>query len=215
LRHDGGTLRNPVAEVAVANVAVVKPGILTVSEARALLEAATPEFVPVIALGLFAGLRPEAEIWRLDWSHIDLDTREIDVQKSKNLASHRFVKISYNLAAWLAPHAKKKEPICLADEPYFRRMRETRERAAKRLEADGIDAEGLRQWSKDCLRHTFASMHYAAYKSATETAEQLGHAGNLRMFHRHYRNRVKEAEALAFWQIYPPSADVPFSVVAA
>ena len=202
-------LKNPVAQVDVATVELNKPGILTVPEAKALLEAAAPAFVSVIALGLFAGLRPESEIWRLDWHHIDFEGREIDIQKSKNVASHRFVKISDNLAAWLAPHAKKKGPLCLQDEPYFRRMRETRERAANKLEADGIEAENLRGWSADCLRHSFASAHYAAFKDASATAEQLGHGGNLRMFHRHYRGRLKEADALAFWQILPsgPSAD--------
>ena len=199
-------LRNPVAEVAVANVEVSKPGILTVPEAKALLEAATPDFVPVIALGLFAGLRPEAEIWRLDWGNIDLETREIDVQKSKNVASHRFVKISENLAAWLKSHAKRKGPLCLQDEPYFRRMRETRERAAKKLEVDELDAGNLREWPSDCLRHSFASYHYAMYKSASDSAEQLGHAGNLRMFHRHYRNRVRETDALAYWHLVPSAA---------
>jgi integrase len=93
--------------------------------------------------------------------------------------------------------------LTLEDEPYFRRMRETRDRAARKLEAAGIPAENLRDWPSDCLRHTFASCHYAAWKDAADTAEQLGHGGNLRMFFRHYRNRVKEAEALAFWQIYP------------
>jgi hypothetical protein len=86
-------MKNPVAGVDVATVKLEKPGIVTLEEAQALLEAATPEFVPVIALGLFAGLRPEAEIWRLDWKHIDLAENSIDVESSKNTASHRFVRI--------------------------------------------------------------------------------------------------------------------------
>jgi integrase len=185
------------------------------NEARALLEGATPEFVPIIALGLFAGLRPEAEVWRLDWSHIDLDAREIDVQKSKNLASYRFVKISDNLAAWLKPHAKKKGPLwLLQDEAFFRRMREIRERAAAKLEADGKDADNLREWPSDCLRHSFASYTYAL-KGAEYTAKELGHGGKLDLLHRRYGNRVRETEALAFWQILPASAAVPFSVEAA
>jgi hypothetical protein len=40
-----------------------------------MLEAATPDFLPVIALGLFAGLRPESEIWRLAWSNIGFEDR--------------------------------------------------------------------------------------------------------------------------------------------
>jgi integrase len=197
-------LRNPVTEVEVANVEVTKPGILTLEESRALLEAATPDFAPVIALGLFAGLRPESEIWRLRWHDIDLQERTIDVQKSKNVASHRFVRISDNLLAWLKPYAKKKGPLTLEDEPYFRRMRETRERAAAKLEKENKPADNLRDWPSDCLRHSYASCHYGAYKNATDTAEQLGHGGNLRIFFRHYRGRIREADALAFWQILPP-----------
>ncbi len=199
-------LKNPVPQVEVANVAVTKPGILSIDEARALLEAATSDFAPVIALGLFAGLRPEAEIWRMDWSHIDLDERTIDIQKSKNVASHRFVRISDNLLAWLKPHTKKKGPLTLEDEPYFRRMRETRERAALKLEKLHQPTDALRDWPSDCLRHTYASCHYAAFKNAADSAEQLGHGGNLRIFFRHYRNRIKEADALAFWQIFPPAS---------
>ncbi len=208
-------LKNPISDVEIANTEVSKPGILDLNEASALLEVATPDFVPVIALGLFAGLRPEAEIWRLDWSHIDLDAREIDVQKSKNLASYRFVKISDNLAAWLKPYAKKKGPLWpLQDEAFFRRMREIRERAAAKLEADGKDADNLRDWPSDCLRHSFASYLYAL-KGAEYTAKELGHGGKLDLLHRRYRNRVRETEALAFWQILPASAAVPFSVGAA
>jgi integrase/recombinase XerD len=196
-------MKNPVAHVEVANVKVEKPGILTVDEARALLQTANPDFVPVVALGLFAGLRPESEVWRLNWKNIDLEERVIDVENSKNTASHRFVRISDNLLAWLKPHAKKSGPLTLHDEPYFRRMRETRERAADRLDQAEIPADNLRDWPADCLRHTFASCHYAAFKNAADTAEQLGHGGNLRMFFRHYRGRVKQAEAQAFWQIVP------------
>jgi integrase/recombinase XerD len=199
-------MKNPVVDVEVANVKLEKPGILTIDEARALLESATPEFVPVIALGLFAGLRPEAEIWRLDWKNIDLEERVIDVENSKNTASHRFVKVSDNLLAWLKPYAKKSGPLTLHDEPYFRRMRETRERAALLLETQEIPADNLRDWPSDCLRHTFASCHYAAFKNAADTAEQLGHGGNLRMFFRHYRGRVKQPEAHAFWQILPAAS---------
>jgi len=208
-------LKNPISDVEIANTEVSKPGILDLNEASALLEVATPDFVPIIALGLFAGLRPEAEVWRLDWSHIDLDAREIDVQKSKNLASYRFIKISDNLAAWLKPHAKKKGPLWpLQDEAFFRRMREIRERAAAKLKADGKGADNLREWPSDCLRHSFASYTYAL-KGAEYTAKEIGHGGKLDLLHRRYRNRVRETEALAFWQILPASVAVPFSVGAA
>lgn len=201
-------LTNPIPDVEIANTEATKPGILDLNEVRALLEAATPDFIPIIALGLFAGLRPESEIWRLDWSHIDLAAREIDIQKSKNLASYRFVKISDNLAAWLKPHAKKRGALwALRDEAFFRRMREIRERAAAKLEADEKSAANLREWPSDCLRHSFASYTYAL-KGAEYTAKELGHGGKLDLLHRRYRNRVREADALAFWQILPSGTSV-------
>jgi integrase len=196
-------LRNPATETERATVNQEKPGILTVAEAKALLDTAEPDILTAIALGLFAGLRPEAEIWRLDWNQIDLKQKLIDVGKSKNVASHRFVKISKNLAAWLKPLAQAQGPVSPQQTVYFDRMRDLRGAAAKKLETAGVDAQNLRNWPSDCLRHSYASYHFGAFKKANETAEQLGHGGSLTMFYRHYRNRVKHTDALAFWKIVP------------
>ena len=197
-------LKNPVAEVDVASVDVGKPGILTVAEARALLECAAEEIVSCLALALFAGLRPQAEIFRLDWSAVDLDEKTIDITKSKNSAAHRFVKVQDNLLHWLKKHACKKGPVGPRGDAYYWRLQSARTVAAKKLEAQELEAQGLLGWPSDCMRHTYASAYYAAFKSAAETAEQLGHRGNLTMFYRHYRNRMKEADALAYWAIVPP-----------
>jgi integrase len=199
------SLRNPATETDRATIDRDKPGILTLLEAKALLKAATPEILPAIALGLFGGLRPEAEVWRLEWSQIDQGERLIDVTKSKNLASHRFVKISDNLADWLKPYAGKTGSVSPVESPYFDRVRDARQKAAEELGKANLDASNLRQWPSDCLRHTYASYHFGAFKNAHETAEQLGHGGSLTMFYRHYRNRVKESDALAFWNLRPAS----------
>jgi integrase len=45
-----------------------KPGILTAEECASLLSSCDEKILPAIALGIFAGLRPESEIRRLDWS---------------------------------------------------------------------------------------------------------------------------------------------------
>src|SRR5260221_12493818 len=49
------TLNNPALEIEQANVEVVKPGILSVPEAEALIQHAVPELVPALALGLWVG----------------------------------------------------------------------------------------------------------------------------------------------------------------
>jgi integrase len=197
------TLKNPAVETDRATVTQDKPGILTLPEVRALLKSAKPDILPSIAIGLFAGLRPEAEVWRLTWSQIDLKDRSIDVSKSKNLASHRFVKISDNLADWLKPHADKTGAVSPTERQYFREIVSARQKAVEELGKVEVDASNLRQWPSDCMRHTYASYHYGKQKNAHETAEQLGHGGNLTMFYRHYRNRVKESDATAFWEIRP------------
>jgi sarcosine oxidase delta subunit len=71
----------------------------------------------------------------------------------------------------------------------------------------------LENWGQDSLRHSYASYYYALNKNAHETAEQMGHVGGLRIFFRHYRNRVREEAAREFWAIRPaPSSRVVNSV---
>jgi hypothetical protein len=54
-----------------ASEQITKPGILTLPEAEALLRSTSADFVSAIAIGLFAGLRPEAELSHLDWQSIN------------------------------------------------------------------------------------------------------------------------------------------------
>src|SRR5919201_6530538 len=88
---------NPAERTAKAKERGGKIGILSVSEAARLLESTTPNVLPYIALGLFAGLR-RAEIEQLDWSDIDFESGLIEVKAEKSkTAQRRFVKIEPNL----------------------------------------------------------------------------------------------------------------------
>ena len=200
-------LKNPVAQIDVVSVENGKPSILSVPEARTLMASLEPELVPAVALALFAGLRPEAEIFAsdhpLDWRHIDLEERTVDIDKSKNVGSHRYVEIHDNLLAWLAPHARKSGVVCRVD--YYTRLRKVRQLAKETLREAGEPHMMLEEWPGDILRHSFASYHCAAFKDSRLTSQEMGHSGDLQIFNRHYRNRVKEHEGLAFWQIAPPS----------
>jgi integrase len=130
------------------------------------------------------------------------------VSKSKNVASDRFVTVSKNLTAWLRPHAKQTGPVSPTGDKYNYLLQRARGAATASAEKDGKPDEGIPQWPPDCLRHTFASMHYAHGKNAGETAQQLGHGQNLRTFIRHYKNRVKPVEAERFWTLVP-AVDTP------
>src|SRR5262245_20233007 len=91
-------VENPVLETAKAKEIEGTVGILSVAEMARLLEAADAELIPFIAIGAFDGLR-RAELERLDWSEVDLESRLITVQAVKaKSARRRFVKVRENLA---------------------------------------------------------------------------------------------------------------------
>ncbi len=188
----GYCLANPVKATGKAKEVDRPPGILTVAQAGHLLAHADAEMLPALAIGLFAGLRPESETWKLRWEHVDFESRLIDVAADRTkTAAARFVKMSDNLVEWLLPHRKEDGLVCpWTGDAYFTRLAKVR------------SAAGIKEWPSDALRHTYGSMHFAAFRNAGETSEQLGHA-DLKMLFRHYRERVKPMEALKFWEIRP------------
>jgi integrase len=98
----GYAFENPVSRVERVKVNGGEIEIFTPDEITRLMSAASPEFLPVLAVGAFAGLRT-AEIERLAWADIDLAGRIIKVGASKaKTASRRIVPICDTLAAWLA-----------------------------------------------------------------------------------------------------------------
>jgi integrase len=163
-------------------------GILTVTEAARLLESATPEVLPYIAIGLFAGLR-RAEIERLDWSEIDFESGLIEVTAEKaKAARRRLVTMQPNLREWLLPIRKHRGRIISEN---FRKQFEQARVAA-----------GILKWPDNALRHSFASYHLALFKNASSTALELGHH-DTRVTFAHYRELVKPKEAERYWKIRP------------
>src|SRR5260370_42511122 len=78
----GYCVSNPAEKSAKAKVVEGKVGILTVSQTARLLEASPRELLPFAAIGAFAGLR-RAELERLDWSEVDLQSGLVEVPPSK------------------------------------------------------------------------------------------------------------------------------------
>ena len=125
-------------------------GILTVDETERLLENAPAELVPYIAIGAFAGLR-RAELERLDWKEVDLQSDLIEVTASKaKSARRRFVRIQPNLAKWLQPYVQAAGNVT---PPNYRELLDSAREAA-----------GIHEWPQNALRHSFASYHLAKFK---------------------------------------------------
>jgi integrase len=103
----GYASHNPAGAAAKAKEIDSEVGILTVAQTAKLLESASAALVPFIAIGAFAGLRPE-KLARLSWDEIDLEANLIEVKARKSkTARRRHIKIQPNLAKWLTGHAKE------------------------------------------------------------------------------------------------------------
>jgi integrase len=187
----GFLVGNPAEQSAKAKEIQSPVGILTVTETVRLLESAPSFLVPYLAIGAFAGLR-RAELERLDWREVDLQSGLIEVTAANaKSARRRLVKIQPNLAQWLQPHAQLRGSVTPTD--YSKLLLTARE------------AAGITQWPPNALRHGFASYHLAHFNDAAALALELGHTNSQLVF-QHYRQLVKPRDAQAYWNIAPSIA---------
>jgi|SRR5882724_9935122 len=190
-KENGYCVGNPAERTAKAKVIETAVGILTVDQTARLLESAPAELVPYVAIGAFAGLR-RAELERLDWKEVDLQSGLIEVTASKaKSARRRFVKIQPNLAKWLRPYTQISGNVT---PPHYRELFNTAREAA-----------GIEQWPQNALRHGFASYNLAKFNDAAALALELGHTNSNLVF-QHYRQLVKPKQAERYWKIVPAVA---------
>jgi integrase len=185
----GYAVDNPAAKTAKAKELDTPPRTLTVAQTANLLVNATPQLLPYVAIGLFAGLRP-AELERLDWKDVHFDGEqliEITAAKSKT-ARRRFVKIQPNLREWLAPVRKRSGKVTPDD--LGRQWGALRE------------AAGIKDWPGNALRHSFASYHLAHFRDAAALALEMGHTDSGMIFG-HYRQLVRPKDAERYWNLKP------------
>jgi integrase len=174
----------------VDKTSVVRDHVPTfsVEQLTKLLAAAPPDYLPVLAIGAFAGLRPE-EINKLQWEDLDFHERTIRVNASAaKTRKKRFAEISDNLVTWLKPYAGRIGPVA---PPNLQKLRRATMKTAK-----------IEKWPPDVLRHSFASAHYAFHRDPARTAVIMGHRDQ-NMLLTHYRDLMKPSEAAKYWQIAP------------
>jgi integrase len=181
---------NIVAAVDKIDVEDKEPEVFTPDEAQKLMANVTEDFLPCLAINLFAGLR-SAEIQRLTWENIDLKQGHIVVRAGvAKTASRRIVDIEKNLALWLAPYAECKGKLWLhGDNAYDKRLVAT-------AKAAGID------WKQNAPRHSFISYALAICDNVTQVAACCGNSPAV--IHKNYRKLVTKTDALNFFAIKPP-----------
>src|SRR5215510_10135195 len=114
----------------VDKTSVVRDHIPTfsVEQLTKLLAASPPEYLPVLAIGAFAGLRPE-EINKLQWEDLDFHERTIRVNASAaKTRRKRFAEISGNLCTWLQTYVGRTGPVA---PPNLQKLRRATMKAAK------------------------------------------------------------------------------------
>ena len=205
--------------------------VLSPAEAQEIMRRALqmePRLVPYLAIGIFAGLRPENELGRLDWSNINLKpkSRKIIVEgKHAKRRKKRAVPISDNLAAWLetVPEAERTGKIY-----YYRRAlrrvlgQEQKARAKRRAEvvaraekrkgrkyfgpmpAAKPEIEVMR-WGQDIMRHSYASYRQAMIQNINQLCEEMGNTPHIARAH--YLDPPDAEEAAKFWAITPASVE--------
>ena len=194
---------NPVAGSESLTVGGGDVEIFTPAEIRRLLAATTPDFLPCLALGAFAGLR-SAEIERLEWSDIRLTERHIVIGAGKaKTASRRVVPVSDTLAAWLTPYAAQTGMVWQGTHEAFY-IAQQATAAATAVPADAQNSTPAKpavKWKQNALRHSYASYRFAQTTDAGRVAGELGNSAAV--VHKHYRELVKLTDADRWFAVRP------------
>ena len=194
---------NPMKTISKPCPDDLTPEVLSLVQCEKLLEAALDteeEFglLGYVVLGMYCGIR-SAELERLDWAAVDMESRHVTISaKIAKARSIRNVEIPENAMLWLMQCNKRAGDI---------RPPQFRERFDK-LKAKS----GIKQWPHNGLRHSAGSYHYALLGDSALTAGMLGHTQDSVLF-KHYRALTKKKDAVAFYELVPPSNVNP-SVIA-
>lgn len=142
----GYLMVNPCTSVERTSTDGIAPKVFTLDQVRLLLKACMKDEKPLlayIALGVFAGIRPE-ELQKITWANVDLRRKRVMIDHSvTKVRQWRIVPLEPAACDWLKLCDKSGS---IAPNPTALR------RARRRLR----DRLGL-EWPQDVLRHTAAS----------------------------------------------------------
>ena len=134
---------------------------------------------------MWCGLRPEAELKRLDWSDVNIEDGFVNIHDDWKVKIGRHVTIP-DCAKVLLRQCRLKEGPVVSQKNFRRRWDWLRKEA-------GV----YKSWDSDIMRHTFASMHYAYYGNKQQVINELGHCNSsmLRYYINHGVKIKKQAKA--------------------
>ena len=185
---------------------------LTNGQVKAMLDHALGEdlqILPFLVLGCFAGVRPDGELQKLEWTDIDLSDKVVTIRPEVSKTNRRrFVDLSDNAVEWLKVYAGRggqtARNVVQYTESELRARRTTNRKAA------GID-----RWIQQGMRHSYCSNWLALHGDVNKLVLQSGHDSVDTMW-RNYHKGTPKANAAKYWAIRPPkhkgsSKIVPFA----
>lgn len=161
------------------------PKILTVEQAKKLLQWCPTTFKPYLILAMFAGVRPQ-EIERLDWKDINLETKTVRINFAKVQSHRRIVPLEPIAVKYLSEHPLKNGVVC----PTSAVLRRWKRKARIIL--------GFDHWPKDIFRHTAASYLIALHENVDRVAKDLGNSRKVLLTH--YHEPVTKEQSELFWR---------------
>jgi integrase len=141
------------------------------------------DLLACVILGLWCGLRPEAELKRLDWSDVNIDEGFVNIHDDWKVKIGRHVTIPECAKNLLHKCTRKKGAII--NPRNFR----------KRWDWLRQTADVMNSWDSDIMRHTFASMHYGLNGDKQKIINELGHCNDSML--RHYINHGAKMKSRA------------------
>lgn len=191
---DAHILRNPALAAFKYRAPLEDKSIdfLTVDEANTLVVSAyftgCIDDLAALALGLFAGIRPE-EINRLRWSAVNFEEKRITIPES--VAKNRRKRVIEDLpeTVWRhLAHFADRAPTERITAHYAEALRRIRTRAK------------LDRWPHDAIRRSFASYHVALTSDLNRTSIILGHTNPVTLA-THYNGAAAKADAVKFFAL--------------
>jgi integrase len=178
---------NPVTKIESRKQSFRETQIYTPAEMTKLLTAASPEFLPMLAICGFAGVRTQ-EFQRMTWANVDFDGGHIILESSQTKTTlRRVIPMSENLRVWLLPSKGRTGKIWTDGTLY-----PAQKNCAKLA---GVT------WKGNALRHSFCSYRLALTHNVEQVADEAGNSAT--MIHRHNKALVTEQSARDWFAITP------------
>jgi integrase len=194
---------NPILQLEFVRRPRKEVEILLPEQFRAMLECALRDdsgLVPFLVVCGFAGVRPDGEAVKIEWSDYDWAEGRLEVRPEITKTNQRrFVELEPCAREWLNVYRERGGSVegLMAEFTSEANLRDQREANRK--------AAGITYWPNSALRHSFASYWATLHDNIDKLLFMLGHS-SLEILRRHYRKAVPKTEAQKYFSIFPPSA---------